>query len=75
MFWGAKHMRETQALLAKSRTPSTVTNFEKAMRKFNAKAQSVWMYFLTPSVATGVLAPVMLICFFLQGAGLPGSGM
>lgn len=66
MFWGAKHMRETQALLAKSRTPSTVANFEKAIREFNAKAQKVWMYFLIPSVATGVLAAVMLICFFCR---------
>lgn len=64
MFWGASHMRKTQAILAQSRRPATVADFEKATQKFNAEARKVWMMFLVPSVITGLLAAIMLIGFF-----------
>lgn len=66
MFWSAKHMRKAQAILAKSRRPATVAEYEKAFREFNAETQKVWMLFLIPSVATGVLAAVMLVGFFCR---------
>jgi hypothetical protein len=64
MFWSASHMRKTQSILAQSRRQAVVADYEKAIQKFNAEAQRVWMAFLIPSVLTGVLAAVVLIGFF-----------
>ncbi|MCW8277913.1 hypothetical protein IMF27_21970 [Pseudomonas sp. PCH199] len=64
MFWGASHMRKTQAILAQARRTATVADYEKATQKFNAEARKVWMMFLIPSVITGVLAAIMLVGFF-----------
>lgn len=66
MFWSAKHMRRTQAILAQSRRPATVADYEKAIQQFNVEAHKVWMMFLIPSVITGVLAAVMLVGFFCR---------
>lgn len=66
MFWSAKHMRRTQSILAKSRKTNVIAEYEKAFQEFSEKSQKVWMLFLIPCVATGVLAAVMLIAFFCK---------
>lgn len=66
MFWSSSHMRKTQAILAQSRRPATVADYEKATREFSAAAHKVWMLFLIPSVTTGVLAAIMLVGFFCR---------
>jgi len=66
MFWSASHMRKTQSILAKSRRPNVIAEYEKAFREFSEETQKVWMMFLIPSVITGILAAVILIGFFFN---------
>ncbi|HFL7940781.1 TPA: hypothetical protein ACG5DM_003859 [Pseudomonas putida] len=64
MFWGAKHMRATQAILAKRPHASVISEFEKAFQDFNARSQKVWIVFLVPTVISGITAGGLLIGYF-----------
>lgn len=64
MFWSAKHMRATQAILAKRPHADVITEFERAFQEFNARTQKVWMVFLVPTVISGMTAASLLIGYF-----------
>lgn len=64
MFWSAKHMRKTQAILGKRTHPNVVVEFENAFKDFNSRTQKVWLVFLVPTVASGVTAACLLIGYF-----------
>jgi len=64
MFWGAKHMRATQEILARRPHASVISEFEKAFQDFSARSQRVWIVFLVPTVVSGVIAGVLLIGYF-----------
>ncbi|WP_449431034.1 hypothetical protein [Pseudomonas putida] len=71
MFWSAKHMRATQAILAKRPSQEVVAEFEKAFQSFNALTQKVWIVFLVPTVLSGMTAACLLIGYFcLSVAGV-----
>lgn len=64
MFWSAKHMRATQAILAKRPQADVITEFERAFQEFNARTQKVWLVFLVPTVLSGMTAATLLIGYF-----------
>ncbi|MGJ7547601.1 hypothetical protein [Pseudomonas alloputida] len=64
MFWGAKHMRKTQAILGKRAHPNVLVEFEKAFQDFNSRTQRVWLVFLVPTVVSGIAAACLLIGYF-----------
>lgn len=64
MFWSAKHMRATQAILAKRPHADVITEFERAFQEFNARTQKVWLVFLVPTVISGMTAASLLIGYF-----------
>lgn len=75
MFWSAKHMRATQAILAKRAHPNVITEFEKSFQDFSARSQKIWIVFLVPTVVSGITAASLLIGYFcLSLAGvIPSS--
>ncbi|MNJ73596.1 hypothetical protein D3C77_704120 [compost metagenome] len=64
MFWSGKHMRATQAILAKRPHPNVITEFEKAFQDFSARSQKVWLVFLVPTVVSGITAACLLVGYF-----------
>lgn len=64
MFWSAKHMQATQAILAKRPHASVITEFEKAFQDFSTRSQKVWLVFLVPTVLSGMTAASLLLGYF-----------
>lgn len=64
MFWSAKHMQATQAILAKRPHASVITEFEKAFQDFSTRSQKVWLVFLVPTVLSGMTAACLLLGYF-----------
>lgn len=64
MFWSAKHMRLTQAILSKRPHANVIAEFEKAFQDFNARSQKVWLVFLVPTVVSGITAACLLLGYF-----------
>ncbi|SCZ38873.1 hypothetical protein SAMN03159312_4394 [Pseudomonas sp. NFIX49] len=67
MFWSAKHMRATQAILSKRPHASVISEFEKAFQDFSTRSQKVWLVFLVPTVVSGMTAACLLIGYFCLG--------
>lgn len=64
MFWSAKHMQATQAILSKEPHPNVITEFEKAFQDFNVRSQKIWIVFLVPTVVSGTTAACLLVGYF-----------
>ncbi|WP_152031520.1 hypothetical protein [Pseudomonas putida] len=64
MFWSAKHMRATQAILAKRPHANVISEFEKAFQDFSTCSQKVWLVFLVPTVVSGMSAACLLLGYF-----------
>lgn len=64
MFWSAKHVRATQAILAKRPHTNVISEFEKAFQEFSTRSQKLWLVFLVPTVFSGMTAASLLLGYF-----------
>ncbi|MDH4870983.1 hypothetical protein E8E91_09110 [Pseudomonas sp. BN515] len=64
MVWGAIHMRRVSKLLAGQKGPQIVAQYQAAYASYQKKTNIVWVFFLVPTVVTGLGAAFALIGFF-----------
>ncbi|MGQ7817250.1 hypothetical protein ACUTAH_16550 [Metapseudomonas furukawaii] len=66
MVWGAVHMRRISTLLAGQKGPHIVAQYEAAYASYQQRTHAVWVFFLVPTVVTGLGAAFALIAFFAR---------
>ncbi|WP_342245280.1 hypothetical protein [Pseudomonas sp. OTU5201] len=64
MVWGAIHMRRIDKLLQGQKGPHIVAQYQAAYASNQQRTGTVWIFFLIPTVLTGLGAAFTLIGFF-----------
>lgn len=65
--WQAFHMRRISRILAGQKGPQVIAEYEAAFASYQKKTNAVWVFFLVPTVVTGLGAAFCLIGFFAVG--------
>ncbi len=65
--WQAFHMRRIGKILAGQKGPKIIAQYEAAFASYQIKTTAVWVFFLVPTVVTGLGAAFCLIGFFAVG--------
>lgn len=64
MIWLANHMKKISGILAGQKGPQVISQYEAAFTSYQNRSQSMWRYFLFPTIATGIGAALCLVGYF-----------
>lgn len=64
MCWGALHMRKVSRILAGQKGPRVIAQYDAAQVDFQRRSNRVWVFFLIPTIITGLGAACGLIGYF-----------